>query len=71
MTAQCSDDSNGTMPMSSHAWRQHVVALLLDRDPHCRLLTAPARRSFAGARRHVMRDPDVDTLAARWEADRA
>lgn len=71
MTAQRSDDGDGTAPMSSHAWGWHVVGTLADPAAHSRVLAAPARRPFAGARQHVMRDPDVDTLAARWEADRA
>ena len=64
-------DLEDVAPMDVHAWARHVVGALAGLEPDLRLLTAPARRPFAGARQHVIVDLDVDALAARWEADQA
>lgn len=68
MTTQRSDDSERAAPMGPREWGLHVVAALRDREPHCRLLAAPARRAFADARRHVLSDiddtPEADAKVA-------
>ena len=64
MTAQRPDDSEGAAPMGPRAWGMHVVAVLRDPEPHRRLLAAPARRPFAGARRHALVEVDTEEAAA-------
>ena len=61
MSAQHSNDLEASTPMSLQDWDRHIAAVLVDPDAHCRLLAAPARRPFAGVRRHTIADESETT----------
>ena len=63
-----SSASDGAASMDASAWARHVAGVLLDPAAHSRLVAAPARRPFAGARRHMLVDLEAQEADAEVEA---